>query len=258
MYVLFWFCKSEAKKEAMLRKQDPGHDTLGSICCRVTIEGEYAEIGYVHIDCRKSAWDAENQRLKGNGDNNKKHNKWLNEFKVKIERTFDLLQIEFEHVTAMLVKEFVTEKRLFRFSTLHLITEYIKDRELEVSEKIIVKATVDIEKNYAKNFTNYLESEKLTSRQPRTFDEKIISGFRKYLYETEGFGMPHTHKHIVWLKTLFKHSLKKKRLKFNPLEGCEIGTDNTKPDTTHLTVEQLSKLACFDFSDLAKRGCKCP
>ncbi|WP_277337976.1 phage integrase SAM-like domain-containing protein [Runella sp. MFBS21] len=254
MYILFWFRKSEAKTEVTRRKENPDYDTLGNIACRVTIDGEAVEIGNVHIECRKSNWDPENQRLKGSSNEVKKHNKRINELKVQIERTFDLVQIEFEHVTAMLVKEFVTQKRLFRFSTQQLITEYFKDRATQVTDKKITQATVDVEENYSKNLIRYLEKEKLTSRLPRSFDETIVSGFRTYLLDVAKFAPSHSHKHIVWLKMLFKHSLKKKRLKFNPIEDCEIGTDNTKPDTTHLTVEQLSKLARFDFFDLAKRG----
>lgn len=252
MYILFWFRKSEAKKEVLQRKQDPKYDTLGSICCRVTLEKEFVEIGNVHIECRKSVWDAENQRLIGNDAKTKSHNKQLSDLKVKIERIFGLLQIEFEHVYAALVKEYVTEKKMFRYTISQLITEYFKDRQLEVKDKLIVQDTIDVQENYSRNFLNYLEQEKQLNIPPRAFDEKILSGFRAYLLSN--FGFPHSYKHIVWVKSLFKHSLKKKRIKHNPLEDCEIGSDNTKPDTTHITVEQLAKLATFDFYDLAKRG----
>lgn len=254
MYILFWFRKSEAKKEVLQRKQDPQYDTLGSICCRVTLEGESVEIGNVHIECRKSVWDVENQRLIGKDAKTKSHNKQLSDLKVKIERIFGLLQIEFEHVSAELVKEYVTEKKMFRYTISQLITEYFKDRQLKVKDKTIVQATVDVQENYAENFLEYLEVEKLLSKPPRAFDEKILSGFKAYLLDIKEFGFPHSYKHIVWVKSLFKHSLKEKRIRTNPLEDCEIGSDTTKPDTTHITVEQLAKLATFDFYDLVKRG----
>ncbi|WP_428657557.1 hypothetical protein [Runella sp.] len=254
MYILFWFRKSEAKEEVMLRKQYPDYDTLGNICCKVTLEGESVQMGYVHIECRKSVWDAEQQRIIGSDAKIRNHNKRLDEVRIKIERIFSLLQIEFEYVSADMVKDYVTEKKMFRYTITQLCTEYFKDRQLDVKNKLIVQATVDVQENYSRNFLNYLEQEKLLKRPPRSFDETILSGFKTYLLDTNNFSYPHTYKHLVWFKSLFKHSLDKKRIKVNPVEECGIGSDNTKPDTTHLTVEQLSKLACFDFYDLAKRG----
>ena len=254
MYILFWFRKSEAKVEVMQRKQDPQYDTKGNISCRVTLEGESVEIGNVHIECRKSSWDAENQRLIGSDAKTKSHNKQINDLKTKIERTFGLLQIEFEYVSAVLVKEYVTEKKLFRYTISQLIGEYFKDRQLDVKNKLIVKETIDVQENYSRNFLDYLGHEKWLNLSLRSFDEKVLTGFKTYLLVENGFSFPHTYKHLVWVKSLFKHSLKKRRIKHNPLDDCEIGSDNTKPDTTHLTVDQLSKLACFDFYDLVKKG----
>lgn len=253
MYILFWFRKSQAKSEALLRK-DPDYDTLGTISCRVTIEGEVVEIGNVHIECRKSVWDNENQRLIGNDVNTKRHNKRISELKIKVERTFDLLHVEFDNVTADLVKDYVTEKKLFRYTIQQLISEYFKDRQLEVIQEVIVQATLDVQENYSENLISFLEAEKQLSRLPRTYDDEILAKFKVYLRQVKGFGFSHTHKHIVWMKSLFKHSLDKKRLKVNPIEACKIGTDTTKPDTTHITVEQLSILARFDFYDLVERG----
>ncbi len=254
MFVLFWFRKSQAKSEELLRKNDPNYDTLGFICCRVTIQGESVEIGNVHIECRKSQWDANTQQIMGKSPEIKRHNKRLAEVKVKLERIFDMLQIDYEHVAPSLVKDFFTEKRLFRFTIQQLISEYFKDKQVDVKEGRITQDTVDVQKNYSNNLIQYLQDENLLSRLPRSYDGNIVAGFRRYLLEIKGFGKPHTYKHTVWLKSLFKHSLNEKRLRMNPIEKYPIGSDNTKIDTTHITVEQLSQLALFDFYDLARKG----
>jgi integrase len=253
MYILFWFRKSESKSEISHRKQNPKHDTLGNISCRITVEGIAVEVGNVHIECRKSAWDSENQRLIGTDYNTKRHNRTIAELRIKLERLYEILSIEHEHVTASMVKDFYTGRRLLRYSFEQLIQEYFKDRAAMVQMGKITESTQVIQKNYARNFQDFLENARLKNTAPTSFDEPQLDQFKTYLTQ-KNLGPAHTRKHCVWVKALFKHSLKKKRLKHNPIAGYEIEGDGVIPDTTHLAVEQLKKLAEFDFGILVQQG----
>lgn len=62
MFVLFWFWKSDAVTEKLKRKENPDYDTLGGVCCRVTIDTQVVEIGSVHINIRRSMWDEKAQQ----------------------------------------------------------------------------------------------------------------------------------------------------------------------------------------------------
>lgn len=111
----FWFRKSQAKSEELLRKNDLTmiHSALYAI---VTIQGESVEIEMFILNVEEAQWDANTQQIMGKSPEIKRHNKRLAEVKVKLERIFDMLQIDYEHVAApSLVKDFFTEKRLFRF-----------------------------------------------------------------------------------------------------------------------------------------------
>lgn len=254
MYILFWFRKSEAKKEVMLRKQNPAYDTLGNICCRITLHGNSAEVGNVHIECRKSVWDAENQRLKGGDVSIKRHNRTLVELRMKLERVYEILQLEYNgQETAAMVKDYFTGKRLFRYSFEQLIKEFFKDRSQLKTIGKITESTLVVQLNYARNFEAFLEKERYKGLSPLSFEEDKMDEFSGYLISIK-MGPAHTRKHLVWVKALFKQSLKKKRIKFNPVVDYEVEGDGVVPDTTHLTVEQLKKLAEFDFWSMVRQG----
>lgn len=254
MYILFWFRKSGAKKEVNLRKLNPEHDALGSISCRVTFEGNSVEVGNVHIECKKSAWDAEQQRLKGNDAQTKRHNRTLVELRTRLERVYEMLQVEYNgQATATMVKDFYTGKRVFRYNFEQLVKEFFVDRRLMLEVGQITESTLDVQLNYAKNFEEFLEKRKYKGLSPSAFEEDKMDEFQHYLIAAK-MGPAHTRKHLVWVKALYKHSLKKKRLKFNPIMDYEIGGDGVIPDTSHLTVEQLKRLVSFDFNALVSQG----
>ena len=253
MYILFWFRKSEAKKEVMLRNR-PAHDTLGSICCRITFDGQSVEVGNVHIECRKSVWDAENQRIIGTDTNTKRQNRTLMELRLKLDRVYEMLMIEYSgEVKAAMVKDFFTGKRVFRYTFEQLIREYFVDRRLVMAVGQITESTLDVQLNYSRNFEAFLEKSKYKGLSPQSFEEDKMDEFQLFLI-IDKMGPAHTRKHLFWVKALFKHSLKKKRLKSNPVIDYEIGADGVIPDTSHLTVDQLKRLAEFDFDALVRQG----
>lgn len=115
------------------------------------------EIGSLHINLRRSTWDEKAQRILGNDASTRRDNRTLNDVKNKLERIFELLQVEHgEDVTPMMVKELFTGKKLFRYSFQQLINEYFKDRQEEVKAKIITQETIDVHRNYADNFLEFL------------------------------------------------------------------------------------------------------
>lgn len=237
----------------MLRKQNPNHDTLGGICCRITLDGVAIEVGNMHIECRKSMWDAEGQRLKGNDTETKRQNRRLLEEKLKLERVYEMLVVDNDAVTAQMVKEFYTGKRLFRYNFEQLISEYFKDRKQQLDIGRITDSTLVAQKNYSRNFVLFLEERKLKGLSPLSFEESHMNDLKAYLFAKK-MGPAHTRKICIWVKSLYRHSCKKKRLKYNPIADYEIGSDGVIPDTSHLSVEQLSKLAKFDFMKLVRQG----
>ena len=251
MYVLFWFRKSGAKTEVEKQK-DVNYDRWGSICCRVTIETRWVEIGSTHIEIRQSAWDAESQRLRGSAY--KTQNKKLEDIKAKLVRIFELLQLENEDVTAEMVKEIFLEKKHFRYSIAQLVGSFFEDRKAELKAGLISDATMEIQKNYGKNFEWALQSAGMKGLSPHRFDEDSLGEIRIQL-QAKGLGLSHVVKHMKWVKQLWKWSLRKRRIKQNLLDGVEVSTKGmAEPDNTHLSVEQLQGLIDFDFIKLHRAG----
>lgn len=251
MYVLFWFRKSGAIAE-IEKQKDVRYDRWGSICCRVTIETRWVEIGSTHIEVQQSAWDAEYQRLKGN--NYKIQNKKLEDIKAKLERIFELLQLENDEVTAEMVKEIFLEKKRFRYSIAQLVSSFFDDRNAELKAGLIATATMEVQRNYSKNFEWAVEMAGLKGLMPHRFDEDSLGTVRVQL-QSKGLGTNHVVKHLKWVKQLWRWSLRKKRIKQNLLDGVEISAKGVAdPDTTHLSVEQLEVLIHFDFMKLFRAG----
>lgn len=253
MYVLFWFRKSEAKGEILNRKKNHLHDTIGNVCCRITISTQIIEIGSVHINLRRSDWNEAAQCLNGRDETSRKHNRKLTEIKAKLERTYELLLLDNEDVEPVTVKMHFLGKRLFRYSFNQLIVEYLKDRNEEKKAGMVSQQTIDVHRNYGRNFELFLANKGLQSMLPANFDEDNLDTFKIYLL-TQKFAPSHCRKHLGWVKQLLKHSLRKKRIKQNLLTGIRVPKEDTEPDTTHLTIEQLQHLLNYDFSTLVSLG----
>lgn len=253
MFVLFWFRKSTSMLEKTNRKNDPSYETLGSLCCRITIGTQVEDIGSLDINLRRSTWDEKGQRILENDTSTRCDNRTLNDVKNKLERIFELLQVEHgEDVTPMMVKELFTGKKLFRYSFQQLICEYFKDRKEEVEAGIITQSTIDVHLNYSENFLEFLTEKGIKTSNTTHFDEDNLDSFKIFL--SKQFAYSHTRKHLGWVKQLFKHSLRKKRIKFNPLEGVKVSNEPDKPDTSHPTIPELDRLINFDFFRLHKLG----
>ncbi|WP_273212595.1 phage integrase SAM-like domain-containing protein [Runella zeae] len=256
MFVLFWFRKSDSKAEKLKREENPNYDTLGGLCCRITIATQVEEIGSVHINIKRSAWDEKTQRVIGNDSNARRYNRTLNDIKNKLERIYELLQIEHgDEVTPKMVKDLFTGKKFFRYTFEQLIEEYFKDRKEEKEAGLVSQETLDVHQNYSKNFKEYLVLKGLKTLAPSHFEEDHLDGFKIFLMsKPKSFVYGHTRKHLSWVKQLLKHSLRKKRIKSNPLEGVIVKSEPDDPDTTHLSISQLERVVAFDFMKLYAQG----
>jgi hypothetical protein len=255
LFVLFWFRKSDSTIEKKKRLENSEYDTAGSICCRITIDTQVCEVGSLHITLKRSAWDEKAQRVLGNDVSVRRYNRTINDMKSKLERLYELLQVENgEDVSPLMVKDLFTGKKLFRYSFEQLINEYFKDREQEAIAAIITQSTIDVHRNYSENFMDFLTVKGLKTILPSHFDEDSLDSFKLFLLSKKKYAYSHTRKHLGWVKQLLKHSLRKKRIKSNPLEGVRVSNEPDAPDTTHLTIPQLDRLIKFDFYKLAKLG----
>ena len=255
MYVLFWFRKSEAKVEVEKRKK-ANYDTMGSVCCRVTIDTKTIEIGSTHLELRRSGWEADKQRVRGNDDGARRANRKIAEVRAKLERIFELLQIEHgEEVTPEMVKDMFVGKKLFRYTIAQLVAEFFADRKMEQAAGLISEATMIVQQNYGRNFATALEGAAMKQLSPTAFSEDELDTMRTRLLGMS-LGESHVIKHLKFVKQVWKHSLRKKRIKSNALDGVVVrgASDNQAPDTTHLSVEQLNALIEFDFFALVSKG----
>mgnify|MGYP000355480031 CR=1 FL=1 len=106
MFVLFWFRKSDSTIEKKKRLENSEYDTAGSICCRITIDTQVCEVGSLHITLKRSAWDEKAQRVLGNDVSVRRYNRTINDMKSKLERLYELLQVENgEDVSPLMVKD---------------------------------------------------------------------------------------------------------------------------------------------------------
>ena len=253
MYLLFWFRKSGSKDE-VARASEPGYEKVGSVCCRVTIDGQWAEIGSTHLKVRQGQWDVKNQKVKGGGATAKQQNKTLDDLRARLVRIFELLQVDNADVTAGMVKEIFLGKKLFRYSVGQLADSFFADREAELKAGLLTDSTMLVQRNYAKNFGWALERLGLKNMVPQQFSEDTLELVRVQLL-AKGLGANHTAKHLKWIKQLWRWSLRKNRMRQNLLDGVVVkNLAGADPDTTHLSVEQLDTLIHFDFLGLCAAG----
>jgi len=89
--LLFWHRKSKADIKG-----------FAPVICRISVDGNDEELSIgkkVHLD----DWDVENKKAKGAGEG-KKTNLKISEVTVDLERSFTLLQCQFEHITPLMLK----------------------------------------------------------------------------------------------------------------------------------------------------------
>ncbi len=245
MKVLFWFRKSEANEQKL------NSDPVGTIQCRVTIDNCEAEIGSTQISCKKSAWDPTTQLVTGNLKRVSRANQKIDAISSGLLRLYDVLSAKYDYVTPMLVKEYYLEKRKFTYTIQEIMNAYFVHRLKQKQQNVITKSTLDVNENYARHILDYAEHAKIS--KPIQIQSNFFTDLFEFMIDTNRSGERFARKVAVFAKHVLKWSKKKG---MSPNLSCfdeELpGTADSEDylDTTHLDINQLDKLAKFDFNKL--------
>ena len=89
--ILLWQWKSKVNEKG-----------LAPIYCRLSIDGQKEEIA-TGIKAHINEWDGENKKVKGSSSSKQKNSR-LNQIATDLERQFTILQLNYEHITPLMLK----------------------------------------------------------------------------------------------------------------------------------------------------------
>lgn len=108
------------------------------------------------MELRRSRWKADQQRVKGSDDVARRANRKMAEVRAKLERIFELLQVEHgEDLTLVMFRDMLVGKKLFRHSIAQLVAEFFADRKWEQAAGLISETTMIVKQSYARNFATF-------------------------------------------------------------------------------------------------------
>jgi site-specific recombinase XerD len=260
MEILFWFRKLDGQPNP-----PPGHpasDLKGSICCRITLNGERTEIGKTGANCWKSEWDAGREviRLRTMDVGEEMLlNHLVGQVRSKLHSVHMLLISSaqsngdsVEDITALDVKKaYFDQKNGYKVKVgvqfRAVLSEWIKyDKQREVS-RLVSESTHKNHRNYVENISAYLK-QKRRELQVKDIDDAWMEDFRMCLSGERGFSPSHIVKHLQIVKQSLIWAKKRKIIRENPIADYLIDRSDDDPDTTCLSHDEVKRLAAYDPS----------
>jgi len=230
--VLFWTNKAKADSNGLV-----------PLYARVTVEGKRAEISLKKkLNLKK--WDARTGFMKGNGDEVRVTNRYINEISNELFQIYTAFNRNGENFSADDIKIKFTGQALVELpskSLLEIFDEHNQEIESLVG-KDYVKATVTKYKTIRGKVSafvlkNYKKSDMLLEELDFTF----ISQFEKYLKVQEGIEHNTVMSYIKRLKRILSIAVNNKWITHNPFLAFKCTT--RKIARAHLSELELSMLS---------------
>lgn len=248
MEILFW--RHQSKSQKLLK--------TCTIYCRVTINGQRAEIGSTHIEVPYDDFDTSRQEVFSSNPEFVFHNIRLqDEFRSRILTIYTELLTNKQTITSDAIKRMFLKVEKTNARLMEATDLYIEDfREKTIPQKnlrgVEKKArrsvsTLGPMNSFRKKLFKFLESRR---EQHITIEELTNNWF--VAWENWMFELGHEHctveKHLKRLKHMTAWAfLKKKLCTFDPLVGCEVESSKSK-DPNYLSEIQFQRWIKHKFA----------
>ena len=246
MEILFWRHQTKAQEQLKICK----------IYCRLTINGNRADIGSTNIEVPFDDFDTKRQEITTNNLHFAQPNLRLNEeFKSPILSIYTELLLKKQPITSDIIKRIFLQVDKQNKRLMEAYDEFLKDFEEKTKPKKDRKgnqkearrslSTLRPLRVCRNKLLTYLIFKK---QQHITIEELHINWFDAY--ENWLYDVPHEQatvlKHLRTLKQITKFSKKKDFASFDPFENRELEREEIK-DPNFLTQEQFEQWKIFKF-----------
>lgn len=231
--ILFWLFKAKMRNDK------------APIYCRITINGKRAQFS-VKRSIDPSKWNSSSGTAKGNAQEARILNSYLNKVRNELHRHFNLLEAKDEFITADTIKNSylgITEEERSLIDTF----EYHNNQMKELIGIDVVKATHTKFETVLKKLKLYLKKQyKRSDLFLRELDHKFIVDFEYFLKVDQNIGHNTTMKYIRNLKKVINMAVANDWLAKNPFASFKCS--NKKVNRQILTVEELQIIAEKEFA----------
>ena len=231
--ILFWLFKAKMR------------NGKAPIYCRITINGKRAQFSLKRsIDPDK--WNSSSGTAKGNSEEARILNSYLNKVKNDLHKHFNLLEAKEEFITADTIKNSYLGIKEDERSLVQTF-EYHNDQMKELIGIDVVKATHTKFETVLKKLKLYLKKQhKRSDLFLRELDHKFIVDFEYFLKVDQNIGHNTTMKYIRNLKKVINMAVANDWLAKNPFASFKCS--NKKVHREILTEDELTILAEKEFS----------
>jgi len=233
--------------EVLFRLRSSKRDkSLGTVYCRVTVNGLRAPEKSLGIKISKKDWDSKRQRITPNDESCQISNARLTQVKQDFDTSYLELRKAEETITA---RKLVS--RVFGTKSLQTLSE-IFERYLQEKKTIQVVSinSENADRKYLRNIQRFFKEIGQSDPLMEDISDEVFLRFLRWLKNQ--YCTNYAVKNAQLLKTLVKYALNKEVVERNPVEKIPLIKDNTY-DTTHLTQRQVEQMMQFDFSSLPLR-----
>lgn len=224
--------------------------------CRVTVEGERANIGSTNIKIEHDEFDSESQKVVNNYNAAEFNFILEHEFKSRLYSIYNNLLLKKEPITARRIAELFNQNIKDPIRLIDVFDRFLKDFEEQTvdrtnSKKEIIKArrspsTLRPLTVCRNKLLKFLISKKQVDLTCDDLDERFFFQFEKYLFKVP-HKQPTVVKHLRTLKQVTKFAKREKLIDQDPFAELEVEPEQIQ-DPKYLNQEQLLFWLHFEFS----------
>lgn len=230
-----------------------------SLQCKIGYNGDYDTEFVVERNVKSVNWAQSLQKMLDDSPESKLLNERLAFIVLEIKRTELRLKLEGKTVTAKAIKAAYLETQGCKKSL--SVKEPIKpqrptfqecflafyDRKATNKRQVISDRTKESYWRYKRNFDKYLKESKIRALYADQLTHDWVEKYINWL--NERFVNNYANNNVQLLKSVLQYAADTGLISTNPLKGFRL-FDDGKYNTTHLKIEEVMKIANFDFSKL--------
>lgn len=216
----------------------------GVLYVRATVNGVRAPQKSTGIKINPDVWVQKEQRVSGKSSVAGMINTRITQLKAYFEEAENRFILAGDAITAKKLVEAVMGDKAEPLTFKSVYSQYVEHRKLTSHNS---ENTFQGYNKYFANISLYMEQSGQKNTLITDIDDRVFIGLIKYLKER--FKEDYAVKNANFFKAVYRFAFNKGLVKNNPFESFTLKRSGVY-DTTHITTEEIRKLANFDFSTL--------
>lgn len=223
-----------------------GREDNGKLYARITVNGERGPERSTGIKVSKGRWNSKTQQLATTDRESQQINVQLSKLKTMIYEARSDMERKGETITSRKLVEQVFDHQAIRYTLQNVYSLYTTESK---TLKNLSHATYQTYDRYVRNTGKYFAS---IGRKEPLLDEITKDHFLAFInWLTDQYERDYAVKIAQFARSLFNYAESNGMIEHNPLTSIRLEKSN-EYDTTHLTQEEVRKLAAFDFTKIKR------